>query len=177
MDLAAWTSYLYDTPTGMGAPRRAFLQISLDGLIQLEGEIARNIEPHTDRDRILVQWRFVADTAQSIVRVFVSRYESAVAKLEKLGVEVIAAEITVRCCSNAEGVRLARGEKPTEAQIAAAIKTDPDFQREYGSFLEKKKEFEYVRGFHDHLRELRQLLWTRKENLLDLTEHQRRNLD
>jgi hypothetical protein len=174
MDLV-WTSYLYETYRRV-LPEELLTQVSLDSLIQLEGEIAKNIEPHIDRDRILVQWRFVADTA-SIARVFVARYESALARIEKLGVEVTAAEITIRCCSSAEGVRLARAEKPTEAQIAATIKTDPEFQREYGSYLEKKREFEYVKGFYEHLRELRQLLWTRKENLLDLTEHQRRNLD
>jgi hypothetical protein len=169
-----WTKHLYATYRQV-LPAELLSNVSLDTLIQLEEEAARNIEPHTDRDRILVQWRFIADTT-SIVRVFLSRYEIALSEREKLGVEIKAAEITIRC-TTADGVRLPRGEKPTESQIAATIKADPEFQREYSLFLEKKREYEYVKGFFDHLKELKQLLWTRKENLLDMTESQRKNLD
>lgn len=169
------SSFLYQLYEG-ALPADLLRAVSLQSLIQVEKELSQEINPVVDRDRLQNLWRFIADTS-SVVKFHLQQYERSVTEADKLGVEIKAAEITDRVCTGMNGERLQRGEKPTETQISAAIKIDPSFQEIYRDYLQKKQTCDHVKGFYEHLREIRQLLWTRKETLLDLTESQRRNLD
>lgn len=121
--------------------------VLLDLLINVEEAISKPIELERDRDAIQDQWRVVINTL-AVVNVY--------QKNLKLQVTRMAADIELKTRAEAS----AKAEKITADHMKSIIASDSGLNRILATY-------DYVASFAEHLAELRQLLWTRKDNIRD----------